>query len=511
MKTLSIAATFLLILGGCAAPKPPAPPPKTPLEAAVDLPPEMRIVTIPVNDDPEDLGTISKLGLPIDVYATLATGDEPVVCRVASKVAIITISRVPEAQSSSIMVAVPREDVDVLVLTRDLVRRRQASFYVTATSRNAARPGKNEQAVPLRQMMAKLGIEMPERKAAPAAAPTQPAKPVAAAPAAAAAPVESPAPLLLPALPDRLAPARIIIDGSSTVFLMAKLVRDEFMRKYPGVTIDLMGVNPGESPSGTGGGFKKFCYGETDLSDASRLIKDDEIRKCAANNVQFLELPLSYDGISIVVNRENTWIKHLTVQELKAIWAQGSKISTWRDLRPDLPAQPVKIFSPGRDSGTFDFFSEEICGKGSSPRADMVTSEDDEVLVRGIVGAPGGIGYFGLGYYIEHKDQLRLVALDSGKGPVLPTPETVLDGTYSPLSRPLFIYVNAKSLQRPEVSAFVSYFLKESQRVAQAVGYIPLPEDLRRLAAERFSHNVEGSMRPTGQQPGTLRAMMVRQ
>src|SRR5262249_32653977 len=153
----------------------------------------------------------------------------------------------------------------------------------------------------------------------------------------------------------------------------------------------------------------------------------------------------------------------------------------------EFPAQPIKLFCPGRDSGTFDFFSEEICGKGSSPRADTTASEDDEVLVRGIIGSPGGMGYFGLAYYLEHKDALRLVAIDSGKGPVSPTPETVLDGSYAPLSRPLFIYVNSKSLERPEVSAFVTYFLRESLRVSQAVGYIPLPDDLRRLAADRFT------------------------
>jgi len=184
---------------------------------------------------------------------------------------------------------------------------------------------------------------------------------------------------------------------------------------------------------------------------------------------------------------------------------------TWRDVRAEFPAQPIKLFSPGRDSGTFDFFSEEICGKGANPRPDMVTSEDDEVLVRGITSSPGGVGYFGLAYYIEHKDALRLVALDAGKGPVLPSPESVLEGSYSPLSRPLFLYVNARSLQRPEVSAFVTYFLKESMRVSQAVGYIPLPDDLRRLAADRFSRNVEGSMRATGQAPRSLRAMLARE
>jgi phosphate transport system substrate-binding protein len=464
----------------------------------------MRIVSLPVTDDLEELATYSRIGLPLDVYASISAGEEPVVARVVSKAALITITRGADSRASSVMLAVPKEDVELLVLTRELARRRQASFYLSAVPRNAPAEAGNsrEQGLRLRQLMSRLGYEIPVKKPEPEAPKVAAAPPPAEAKAGAAN---------LPPLPERLAPARIVIDGSSTVFLMAKLVRDEFMRRYPGVTIDLMGVGPGESPSGTGGGFKKFCYGETDISDASRLIKDDEIRKCAGNDVSFVELPLAYDGISLVVNRENTWTKHLTLTELKAIWAQDSKVATWHDVRPEFPAQPIKLFSPGRDSGTFDFFSEEICGKGASPRPDVVTSEDDEVLVRGIIGSPGGMGYFGMAYYIEHKDALRLVGIDSGKGPVVPTNDTVLDGSYSPLSRPLFLYVNARSLRRPEVGAFVSYFLRESHRAAQAVGYIPLPEDIRRLSTERYARNVEGSMRQAGQPPGTLRAMMVRQ
>jgi len=294
------------------------------------------------------------------------------------------------------------------------------------------------------------------------------------------------------------------------VFPMAKLVRDEFMRRYPGTELDLMGINLGESPSGTCGGFKKFCFGETDISDASRFMKDDEIRKCASNNISFLEIPLAYDGLSVVVNRENTWVKHLTIPELKLIWAQDSKCQTWRDVRPEFPALPLKLYCPGRDSGTYDYFNEAVFGKAMAPRSDAVASEDDEILVRGIVSTPGAIGYFGLAYYIEHKDSLKLVAIDGGKGPVLPTNETVLDGSYSPFSRPLFIYVNTKSLKRPEIQAYVRYFVLEASRVAQAVGYIPLPADLRRLAQERLTRNVEGSMRSLGQPAGTLRAMMAK-
>jgi phosphate transport system substrate-binding protein len=300
------------------------------------------------------------------------------------------------------------------------------------------------------------------------------------------------------------------MDGSSTVFPMAKLIRDEFMRRYPGVELDLMGVNLGESPSGTGGGFKKFCFGETDISNASRMMKDDEVRKCAANNISFVEIPLAYDGLSVVVNRSNSWVTYLTLAELKGIWSPDSKVRTWRDVRPEFPETPIRLFCPGRDSGTFDYFCEAVFGKAGPSRPDAVASEDDEVLVKGIIGAPGSLGYFGLAYYIEHQDTLKLVGIDAGKGPVLPNSETVLDGSYSPFSRPLFIYVNAKSLKRPEVQAYVRYFVKEASRVAQAVGYIPLPAELRRLSQERLIRNVEGSMRPLGQPAGTLRAMLAK-
>jgi phosphate transport system substrate-binding protein len=292
---------------------------------------------------------------------------------------------------------------------------------------------------------------------------------------------------------------------------MAKLVRDEFMRRYPGVHIDLMGVNPGEAPSGSGGGFKRFCFGETDISNSSRFMKDDEIRKCAANNISFLEIPVAYDGLSVVVNRDNTWLNHLTVPELKAIWSQDSRIQSWHDLRPEFPNRAIRLFSPGRDNGTYDFFTEMIFGKPDvAPRQDVIVSTTPETLVRGIVSTPEAMGYFGLAYYIEHQEALKIVAIDGGKGPVLPTTETVLDGTYTPFSRPLFVYVNTRSLVRPEVRAFIGYFLAESSRVAQAVGYIPLPSDLHRLSVDRLSKNVEGSMRSLGQQPGTLRAMMVK-
>jgi phosphate transport system substrate-binding protein len=509
MNPLRLATLALLLLGSCA--QSPAPAPKTPAEP--DLRPELRIVSIPVTDDVEELAAFSRMGLPLDVFASITAGEESIVSKVTSKATLMTISKGPDAHSASIMLAIPREDVETLIMTRDLVRRHLAQLYVAAGPRAAPSTAGTAKPLQLRQMLSKLGYEVQERKPAPP--PPEPV--IVKAPIPAPAPAPTPAPVKVEkdpaepaALPERLPEGRLIIDGSSTVFLMTKVVRDEFMRRYPGVQIDLMGVNPGESPGGTGGGFKKFCFGETEISDASRFIKDEEVRKCAANNISFVELPLAYDGLSIVVNRENTWARNLTLAELKTLWAPDSKIQTWKDLRPEFPPIPVKFFCPGRDSGTFDFFSEVVFGKPTPPRADAVASEDDEILVRGLVSSPGGIGYFGLAYYIEHQDALKLVAIDAGKGPVLPTPETVLDGTYSPFSRPLFIYVNSKSLGRADVHAFVQYFLQESSRVAQAVGYIPLPGDLRRLSQLRLNRHVEGSMRPAGQAAGTLRAMMAK-
>jgi phosphate transport system substrate-binding protein len=500
----------LFLLGACAQ----APAPKT-ASQPLDIQPELRIVWIPVTEDLEELGSFSRMGLPLDVFASIQTGEESLVSKVASKATLMTITRGPdERSSSSVMLTVSRDDVEALILVRDLVRRHLASFYLAAGPRSGGAPsGSKEKSLQLRQMLARLGYELPEHRPTPLPVEAPVAKSVPAsvpAPAPVAAPKAEKEASVEPPLPDRLPEGRLLVDGSSTVYLMAKVARDEFMRRYPGVTIDLMGVNPGESPSGTGGGFKKFCFGETEISDASRFIKDEEIRKCAANNVSFLELPLAYDGLSVVVSRANTWAQHLTLAELKAIWAQDSKVQTWRDVRPEFPPVPIKLFCPGRDSGTFDFFNEAVFGKAATPRPDAVASEDDEILVRGIASAAGGIGYFGLAYYIEHKDQLKLLAIDGGKGPILPANDTVLDGSYSPFSRPLFIYVNTKSLARAEVHAYVRYFLRESSRLAQAVGYIPLPADLRRLSHERFAKTIEGSMRGIGQPAGTLRAMMAK-
>jgi len=495
-------AAGLLLCGACApvSSTRPAAEPSPP----IDLPALYRIVSLPVNDSLEDLETFSRLELPLDVFVSVSAGAEPLVCRVVSRATLINISGGRDGRPSSVMVAVPRDEVEVLLLTRELARRNQASFYLAGAPRKATAGEEKQKSLPLAAMLSRLGAPAPERRPVP---------PVpAAAPASAPAPIAAPAPPAAEVfpLPDQLPAGHILIDGSSTVFPMAKRIRDDFRRRYPAVHIDLMGVNPGESPSGSGGGFKKFCFAEIDLSNASRFMKDEELKKCGSNAISFLELPLAYDGLSVVVNRETPWIEHLSVADLKAIWAQDSRMQTWRDVRPDFPKQPILLFGPGRDSGTYDFFNEAVFGKPQMPRADAVASENDEVLVQGIVATPGAIGYFGLAYYIEHRDELKIVAIDGGKGPVLPTHDTVLDGSYAPFSRPLFLYVNTRSLQRPEVAAFVRYFLKESSRVTQAAGYIPLPDDQHRLSLERLRKGIEGSMRPLGQPAGPLRSMMAK-
>jgi phosphate transport system substrate-binding protein len=509
MKCWMPTLTCLILLSSCAAPVSPQPPAQP---APPELRADLRIVSLPVSDDLEELGTYFRMGLPMDVFASVTVGQEPIVSKVVSRATLIGVTQGTEARSASVMLAVPRDDVELLLLTRDLVRRKQASFYLAAGPRTApAIAAGKEKALPLRQMLSRLGYEVAERPAVPPAPEPVVAHPVPATPAK-VDPVPLPAAPDPLALPERLPEGRLLMDGSSTVFPMAKLARDEFTKRYAGVQVELMGINPGESPSGSGGGFKRFCFGETDISNSSRMIKDDEIRKCAANKVSFLELPVAYDGLSVVVNRENTWVNYLTVPELKAIWSQDSKVQTWHDVRPEFPSRPIRLFSPGRDNGTYDYFTEMIFGKPDvAPRQDVVVSTTPEILVREIVSTPEALSYFGLAYFVEHKEALKLVAIDGGKGPVLPTSETVLDGTYAPFSRPLFIYVNTQSLARPEVRAFVRYFLGESNRIAQAVGYIPLPADLSRLSRDRMANNLTGSVRPLGQQAVSLRAMMLKQ
>ena len=278
----------------------------------------------------------------------------------------------------------------------------------------------------------------------------------------------------------------IKVDGSSTVYPITEAVAEEFSNEHPRVRVTV-GV------SGTGGGFKRFAVGETDVSDASRPIKDKELKACKDNGVEFIELPVAYDGLSIVVNKNNDWVDHLTVDELKKIFLDGSTVKTWKDVRSEWPAEPVKIFAPGTDSGTFDYFKEVVAGKENSIRSDMSVSEDDNVLVRGVVGEAGGIGFFGCAYYFENEDKLKVVPIDGGEGPVTPTAETIESGEYAPFSRPLFIYVNAQSAYRPEVREFIEFYFDKGPELAEEVGYVKLPSEIYKRAKRNFQTRRTGT------------------
>lgn len=273
----------------------------------------------------------------------------------------------------------------------------------------------------------------------------------------------------------------ITIDGSSTVAPISKAVAEDFAKSNPGVKVPV-------GTSGTGGGFKKFCAGDTDISNASRPIKAKEAEDCQKKGVEFVELPIAVDGLTVVVNKENTWAKCLTVAELKTMWSPDSegKITTWDQVRPDFPKEPLALFGAGADSGTFDYFTEAVNGKSKVSRKDFQPSEDDNIIVKGVQGSKGALGFFGVAYYEENAKALTAVEIDGGKGCVAPTIENINSGKYSPLSRPLFIYVNKKSLARPEVKAFVDYYFKDL-KVVKEVGYVPLPADALPKILERVS------------------------
>lgn len=261
----------------------------------------------------------------------------------------------------------------------------------------------------------------------------------------------------------------ITVDGSSTVFPITEAVGEEFRKMNSDVKVTV-------GLSGTGGGFKKFIAKEIDINDASRPIKDSEKKAAEASKVGYKEVAVAYDGLSIVVNPKNTFVNHLTVDELNKIWNKDSKVKTWKDVRAEWPNEPIKLYGPGADSGTFDYFTEEINGETGNIRADYTASEDDNVLVTGIAGDEYSLGFFGYAYYVENKDKIKVVPVDGGKGPITPSPETIENGTYAPLSRPLFLYVSDESLTRPEVKEFLSFYLKEGKEVIPDVGYIKLPQ-----------------------------------
>ena len=263
----------------------------------------------------------------------------------------------------------------------------------------------------------------------------------------------------------------IIIDGSSTVAPISSAVAEEFFRKNKGVNIAI-GI------SGTGGGFKKFAVGEIDIANASRKIKEKEAKEAKKNGIEYIELEVALDGIAVVVNKENTWAQELTEEDLKKIWENGSKIMKWKDINPAWPVEPIKLYGPDQDSGTFDYFVEEILGKDGQIRIDYSPSSDDNQLVQGVEGDKGSLGFFGYAYYIEQKDKLNAIAVNGIK----PTDETVKTGKYKPLSRPLYIYVNKKSLkEKPEVRAVVEYYLRNAPKAVKLTGYVPLSDYTKQL------------------------------
>ncbi len=260
---------------------------------------------------------------------------------------------------------------------------------------------------------------------------------------------------------------KIVIDGSSTVYPVTSAVAEEFQNEQSGVEVSV-------AMSGTGGGMKKFTAGEIDICDASRQIKPEEVEAAKAKGIDFVELEIAYDGISVVVNKDNTWAESITVDELNKIWGKDSKVKTWKEVNPAWPDEPIKLYGPGTDSGTFEFFTEKINKKAKESRTDYTPSEDDNVLVQGIAGDKDAMGYFGFAYYEENQDSLKVLKIDSGKGPIEPTVKTIKDKTYSPLSRPLYIYVNKSKLNQSPVKEFVKFYLDNAEQLTKEVGYIPL-------------------------------------
>jgi phosphate transport system substrate-binding protein len=270
------------------------------------------------------------------------------------------------------------------------------------------------------------------------------------------------------------------IDGSSTVYPITEAVAEDFQIAKNGAVKVTVGI------SGTGGGFKKFCRGEIDIANASRPILKKEMDDCKAAGVQYVEMPVAYDALTVVVNPKNDWVKAITVAELKKIWepdAQG-KITRWNQVNPAWPDDPINLYGPGADSGTFDYFTEAVVGKAKSSRGDFTASEDDNVLVQGVASNKNGLGFFGFAYYFENQKKVKALAVDGGKGSIIPSIKTVEDGSYQPLSRPIFIYVNIKAAEKPGVKEFVEFYMKNGPALVREVKYFPLP-------AQTYTTNLE--------------------
>jgi phosphate transport system substrate-binding protein len=283
----------------------------------------------------------------------------------------------------------------------------------------------------------------------------------------------------------------ITIDGSSTVFPVTEAIAEEFQKMTKGAVRVTVGI------SGTGGGFKKFCRGETDMSNGSRPILKAEIDQCKKAGIEFFELPIAFDALTVVVHPQNKILSCITIADLKKMWepaAQG-KVAKWKDVNPAWPDQSLKLFGPGADSGTFDYFTEAVTGKAKSSRGDYTASEDDNVLVQGVTGDTGALGYFGFAYYIANPGKLKALSIDwgKGKGCIQPSNENVLAGTYNPLSRPLFIYVSKKSAGKPEVKQFVEFAMTKGPGLVREVKYLPLPDQAYTMGLERFAKGQLGS------------------
>ena len=265
----------------------------------------------------------------------------------------------------------------------------------------------------------------------------------------------------------------VLIDGSSTVAPISQAVAEEFSKENSDVNVSV-GI------SGTGGGLKKFVSGEIDIADASRAMKPEELASAKKNGIEFIELKIGLDGITIVGNPQNTWAQNLTTEDLKKIWADGSTIKTWKDVNPAWPAEPIKLYGPDQDSGTYDYFIEEILGKDGKIRKDYSPSSDDNQLVQGVEGDKGALGYFGYAYYLEQKDKLKAFSVNG----ILPSDETVKNGTYKPLSRPLYIYINKKSFtEKAQVKSFVQFYIKNAAELVKSSGYVPLDDYATQEAA----------------------------
>jgi phosphate transport system substrate-binding protein len=298
--------------------------------------------------------------------------------------------------------------------------------------------------------------------------------------------------LLALALPLALGCGRtevVTVDGSSTVFQISGAAAEKFDAVEPDIKVVV-------SKSGTGGGFKKFAAGEIDVCGASRKITPEEVEACEAAGIDFVELQVAFDGLAVVVNPANDWCDSLTVEQLRTIWRKESQdsIMKWSDVDPDWPDEPFELYGPGDDSGTFDYFTEVINGEAKLSRMDYSPSEDDNALVTGVAGDKGSLGYFGYGYYAENTDKLKLLAIDAGEGPVLPSAETVRDGSYHPLARPLFIYVRTSSLARPETAKFIEFYLDNAADIASRTGYVAVTDEIAQENRDRLDSALKGEV-----------------